>query len=308
MSDNKIFVGNLPHFISDENLRTRFSQHGNIRDFYYCKDILGSDRGWATITYMNSDEAATAIGVEDGVDDPFPGSERPLHVKFFNTPLTSREGTVFDLRPKNQKVLTPWTENEDEHGTKFYVNLLTEESSWERPAELDLFVQHPNGANVIMDSGVGLLDEENEQGAMKYPDGRVVGAEEGGLKALTGNLNRSVPSACGSGDLGPPGCNLFIHGNLSNVTDTMAYEAFKDHGQLVGCKIHIPAANNGFGYISYSEPAACVAAIKELNLNDVFGTGAPLKIMLKKGEETFNKDAQKAIEEGLVAGMKKVDI
>ena len=68
------------------------------------RDVLGSDRGWATAVYLSADEAATAVALEDGQDDPFPGAERPLHVKFANQPITSVQGTVFEKRPANQKV------------------------------------------------------------------------------------------------------------------------------------------------------------------------------------------------------------
>merc|ERR1712032_440767 len=109
---------------------------------------------------------------EEDLTLPWPGSKRPLHVKFCNQPLTKREGTVFDPRPKNQKVLTPWEEveteaNAEEGGEEgkteqnqekqtYYVNHLTEETSWVRPEELDQYVQDPAGANVVLvDNGLG---------------------------------------------------------------------------------------------------------------------------------------------------------
>lgn len=112
-------------------------------------------------------------------------------------------------------MLTPWEEcKSDNDGSVFYVNKLTDETQWERPPELDQFVQNPAGANVIV-NGEGLLDHES------------TGLLQGG----------AVPVAIGSSESGPPGCNLFIHGNLAKVTDAMVYDAFSMYGELLACKV-----------------------------------------------------------------------
>jgi len=97
---------------------------------------------------------------------------------------------------------------------------------------------------------------------------------------------------------------LFIHGNLSGLNDRMLYDVFKPHGDLVGVKIHVAAEAGGFGYVSYRTPDACVSAIRAINLVDAFGTGSTLKIMLKKGEEGQNEEAQRLIEQAMVTGLR----
>ncbi|CAD7933712.1 unnamed protein product [Amoebophrya sp. A25] len=280
MTDNKVFVGNVPHYVPEEYLKNKFGEHGNVRDMYYCPDLLGADRGWATITYMSPEEAATAVGIEHGMPDPFPGCERPLHVKFFNTPLTERAGSVFDLRPKTQKVLTPWVGMKDEGtGNMYYVNELTEETTWERPAEMDQVVVNPSGANVLV-GDVGLMDNDGDD------DG-------------------AAPLVVGCTDTGPMGANLFIHGNLGGVSDKMLYEVFVGYGELVGCKIHVANEFGGFGYVSYRTCEECTNALRELNLTDAFGTGTTIKIMLKKGEEMANPEAAALVEKAMVSGMRE---
>ena len=64
-ADNRIFVGSIPHYITDSILKNRFNQHGAVKDMFYVKDYLGSDRGFACITYASIEEAATAVALED---------------------------------------------------------------------------------------------------------------------------------------------------------------------------------------------------------------------------------------------------
>ena len=67
------------------------------------QDKCKCDRGWATVTYMSNEEAETAVALEDGTDDPFPGAVRNLHVKLAGVPMTEIEGSVFEPRPSDQK-------------------------------------------------------------------------------------------------------------------------------------------------------------------------------------------------------------
>lgn len=275
MSDNKIFIGNIPHFINDQLLRKRFEEHGKVLDLFYFADTLGSDRGWATMVYPGRDEAATAVAIENGEEDPWPGAERPLHVKFFNQSLTVREGTVFDLRPRNQKVLTPWkevvSEDPEDAGTTYYVNELTEETTWERPVVLDQVVDNPSGANV------------------QVGHAEMVDIEQG-----------LVSSAVGGTDQGPLGCNLFVHGNFQAVSDQMFYDAFVPFGYLLGCKVVQAKSPDGYGHVSFSTIQETVECIRGLHLTDVFQNGGTIKVGVKKSEEQYNPEARQIAEDALL--------
>ena len=107
--DNRVFCCNIPHYVTDAMLRDRFNLHGDVKDMFYIKDFLGSDRGWACITYGKMEDGATAVAMENG--QQFEGMERDgrtLHVKFCNHPFKTKEGTVFEPRPCNQRVVTAW--------------------------------------------------------------------------------------------------------------------------------------------------------------------------------------------------------
>lgn len=69
MADNKVFVGNIPCYIEEATLKEKFETHGSILDFFYMRDMIGSDRGWATITYSSTDQAAMAVSMDDGEED-----------------------------------------------------------------------------------------------------------------------------------------------------------------------------------------------------------------------------------------------
>ena len=66
---NKLYVGNLPFDVTEEDLRTMLSQHGPVNEIAVVMDkITGKARGFAFAT-MNTQEAATAaIAALNGKD------------------------------------------------------------------------------------------------------------------------------------------------------------------------------------------------------------------------------------------------
>jgi RNA recognition motif-containing protein len=57
-----IYVGNLAHSATEDDLRQAFSQHGEVTDVNIVKDRqTGASRGFAFVEMPNSDEAAKAI-------------------------------------------------------------------------------------------------------------------------------------------------------------------------------------------------------------------------------------------------------
>merc|ERR1712151_724291 len=79
---------------------------GTVKEFFYMKDSVGTDRGWAFVTYEDETEAAVAVAMFNG-QQIFPGSARPLHCKFANEKITKLDGTVFEAPTK---AVTPWQE------------------------------------------------------------------------------------------------------------------------------------------------------------------------------------------------------
>jgi cold-inducible RNA-binding protein len=65
----KLYVGNLPFDVTEEDLRTMLSQHGPVNEIAVVMDkVTGRARGFAFVT-MNTQEAATAaIAALNGKD------------------------------------------------------------------------------------------------------------------------------------------------------------------------------------------------------------------------------------------------
>ena len=62
----KIYVGNLPYGVAEDDLKELFAEHGDVVNVYLVKDDDGKDRGFGFVT-MGSEEAVTvAVSNIDG--------------------------------------------------------------------------------------------------------------------------------------------------------------------------------------------------------------------------------------------------
>ena len=83
----RLFVGNLPYSISEDQLRELFSQHGQVTSVSIITDReTGRSKGFAFIDMPNDDEAQKAIDAVNGssvddrkvvVNEAKPREERP---------------------------------------------------------------------------------------------------------------------------------------------------------------------------------------------------------------------------------------
>lgn len=63
----KLFVGNLPFSSSEDDLRDVFEAHGEVTDVFIPKDReSGRPRGFAFVTFANSEDGQKAIEAADG--------------------------------------------------------------------------------------------------------------------------------------------------------------------------------------------------------------------------------------------------
>jgi RNA recognition motif-containing protein len=261
MSDSKVFLSIIPGHVDEETLKAECEKQGTVKDFFYMQDKVGTDRGWAFVTYDDETEAAVAVAMFNQ-QQIFPGSARPLHCKFANEKLTKIEGTVFEAPTK---AVTPWQEFTTPEGKPYYFNSVTKETKWEKPAEL--------GGNVTGAAPTAVAA------------GGGAGAALSGL-ALTN-------TAGNTGGQGPMGANIFVFHIPLNWSDEDFYAHFSPFGQIVSAKIHtdpVTKASKGFGFVSYAMPAAATMAIKGMNGFDT-KQGKLLKVTIKKGEESYNPDA-----------------
>mmetsp|Transcript_25905 Transcript_25905/g.39393 ORF Transcript_25905/g.39393 Transcript_25905/m.39393 type:complete len:315 (-) Transcript_25905:229-1173(-) len=261
MSDSKVFLGCIPHHVDEEALREECEKQGTIKEMHYFGDQVGSDRGWAFITYEDETEAAVAVAMFNG-QQIFPGSARPLHCKFANEKITKIEGTGFEAPTK---AVTPWQEFTTPEGKPYYFNSVTKETRWEKPAELNTA---PAAASAATGSG---------------------------SSTTAGNLAIAAAAAAG-GSVGPMGANIFVFHLPINWTDEDFHAHFSPFGQLISARIQMDPntkASKGFGFVSYASPQAATMAIKGMNGFDT-KQGKFLKVTIKKGEEQYNPDAVSA--------------
>uniref|UniRef100_A0A6U9D166 Uncharacterized protein n=1 Tax=Zooxanthella nutricula TaxID=1333877 RepID=A0A6U9D166_9DINO len=260
MSDSKVFLGCIPNHVDEEALKGECEKQGTVKEFFYMQDKVGTDRGWAFVTYEDETEAAVAVAMFNG-QEIFAGSARPLHCKFANEKITKIEGTVFEAPTK---AVTPWQEFTTPEGKPYYFNSVTKETRWEKPAEL---------------GGGGAAN--------------AVGAAASSSGANAGALALAAAAANNAGAVGPMGANIFVFHIPINWTDEDFNAHFSPFGQIVSAKIHVDPvtkASKGFGFVSYAAPQAATMAIKGMNGFDT-KQGKFLKVTIKKGEEQYNPDA-----------------
>jgi len=257
MSDSKVFLGCIPNHVDEAALKAECEKQGTVKEFFYMQDQVGTDRGWAFVTYEDETEAAVAVAMFNG-QQLFPGSARPLHCKFNNEKLTKIEGTVFEAPTK---AVTPWQEFTTPEGKPYYFNSVTKETRWEKPAEL-------GGAAPAKPAAAGGKETDVASATL----------------ALTASPNSGV---------GPMGANIFVFHIPINWTDDDFNAHFSPFGQIISAKIHqdpITKGSKGFGFVSYASPSAATMAIKGMSGFDT-KQGKFLKVTIKKGEEQYNPDA-----------------
>jgi RNA recognition motif-containing protein len=68
MSNNKLYVGNLPYTIDDDSLRHNFAEYGNVQSAKVMMDRdSGRSKGFGFVEMTNAQEAEAAIAGLNGM-------------------------------------------------------------------------------------------------------------------------------------------------------------------------------------------------------------------------------------------------
>lgn len=73
----KLYVGNLPHNVSEQSIRSLFSRHGQVQDIWIGTTRVGSPHGYGFVHMSDGAKAEKAIASLDG--HQFEGSEITVH-------------------------------------------------------------------------------------------------------------------------------------------------------------------------------------------------------------------------------------
>lgn len=106
----------------------------------------------------------------------------------------------------------------------------------------------------------------------------------------------TLPPGTGSTMQGPYGANLFVHGDLSGVTDQDLAKIFNEHGTCIGAKVKV-ASSSGHAFVSYDNTQSAYDCIAALNGKDIFMKGSTVKVLIPKKEESYNPEAVKLREQ-----------
>jgi len=252
MSDSKVFMGCIPNHVDEETLKEECDKQGTVKEFFYMPDSVGTDRGWAFVTYEDETEAAVAVAMFNG-QQIFPGSARPLHCKFANEKITKIEGTVFEAPTK---AVTPWQEFTTPEGKPYYFNSVTKETRWEKPAEL----------------------------------GGAAAAAASSSTAGPLAIAAAAANAGSVGPMGANIFVFHIPINWADEDFNAHFSPFGQIVSAKIHVDPVTKASKGFGFVSYATPQAATMAIKGMNGFDT-KQGKFLKVTIKKGEEQYNPDA-----------------
>jgi CUG-BP- and ETR3-like factor len=250
---SKVCIGCIPVTVEEAEVKACLQEFGKLIGFFYCRDAMNSDRGFAFATFSSESEANACVASLNGTT-PFENSARSLHVKLSCEKLTDTRGTVFEDAGKGLPS-TYWEEYTSEEGYPYYYNKETGETVWDKPK----YFTPPAAASA--EAAAASIQPLTSVGTVGYIQ---------------------------NSGYGPLGANLFIFHIPAEWKDDDLKSRFEPFGQLVSCKITMDDAgrSRGFGFVGYTTREAAANAVQAMN-GTPSGPGKFLKVSIKQGEEEY---------------------
>jgi RNA recognition motif-containing protein len=244
---SKVFIGCVPASVEEGEIRSTLQNYGKLLGFFYCRDGMNSDRGFAFATFSNDSEALKCVSGMNG-SIVFENSSRPVHAKLSCEKLVDTRGTVFE-EPTKPLPSTLWEEYTSDEGYPYYYNRETGETVWEKPKFFTPPVPEP--------------------AAMPQPVAGTVGyIQNSGYGPLGANLFIfHVPAEWKDEDLKT---RFEPFGQLVSCKVSL-----DDAGR-----------SRGFGFVGFTTRESAANAVQAMN-GSPCGPGKFLKVNIKQGEEEY---------------------
>lgn len=311
-NERKLFVGMLSKKFCENDVRALFSGYGVIEECTVLRDVMGTSRGCAFVTFASKQSALSAIKSLHQ-SQTMEGCSSPLVVKFADTqkekelkrqqqmqanvwnalgapaltapaqpfsPVLTNDATLQLLHSMGNTALLQQQQQQllstENLLGPIGANLVTLAAMSQPPAAPQLCMASLLGKSTTLDRSL----TASIQPSLTTPDLSTYGL------FASATLNAAAIAAAGKQIEGPEGSNLFIYHLPQEFTDTDLASTFLPFGSVISAKVFIDKFTNMskcFGFVSFDNAQSAQSAISAMNGFQI-GTRR-LKVQLKRAKE-----------------------
>jgi RNA recognition motif-containing protein len=258
LQNARVFVGNLPWSVTDDELNEHMSQAGSVVSCTVLRDTNGRSRGGAVVEFASISDAQNAIDTLTDVD-------------FAGRPLFLRED-----REENAPAPRPEVTGSAQ-SRRVYIGNLSWDVAWQ-----DLKDHMRQAGNVIRSDvmtdfsgrsrGCGIVEysspEEAQTAIETLSDTELMGRS---IFVREDRETRETSSRGGRGGRGGSGRGENARVYVGNLTSEVTWQDLKDHMRQAGNVMHVDiptdseGVSKGFAIVEYENGRAASRAIREVN-------------------------------------------